>query len=175
MVTLVGQRLTLREFRPSDFDAVHAFASDPAVVRLMTWGPNTESDTAAFLAETRLTRAREPRATYQLAVVLSSTAALVGSCELALDDADGPSAHLGYVFDQRHWGHGYATEAARLLVDFGFGVLGLRRIAATCAPANLASARVLEKAGMVQEAYLHEDIIVRGHARDSLLYAITRA
>ena len=46
------------------------------------------------------------------------------------------------------WGQGYATEAARAILDFGFADLGLRRIYATCRPENVGSSRVVEKIGM---------------------------
>jgi [ribosomal protein S5]-alanine N-acetyltransferase len=78
---------------------------------------------------------------------------------------------LGYIFHRDVWSQGYATEAAGLLLLFGFNRLRLRRIAATCHPDNIASARVLEKIGMQREARLRSHLFVRGAWRDSLLYA----
>jgi ribosomal-protein-alanine N-acetyltransferase len=78
---------------------------------------------------------------------------------------------LGYVFDRDVWSRGYATEAGRLLLRFGFESLRLRRIAAACRPENVASARVLEKIGMRYEGTLRSHMFLRGTWRDSLLYA----
>lgn len=69
------------------------------------------------------------------------------------------------------WGQGYATEAARAILEFGFAELGVRRIWATCRPENVGSCRVLEKIGMVREGHLREHVLIRGEWRDSLLYA----
>ena len=67
---------------------------------------------------------------------------------------------------------GVATEAARLLLGFGFAVLGRRRIEATCDPDNVASRRVLEKLGMQFEGRLRDDLPMRDGWRDSLLFSI---
>ena len=67
---------------------------------------------------------------------------------------------------------GWATEAAGLLLRFGFNDLRLHRIAATCDPRNVASARVLEKIGMLYEGRLREALLIRDGWRDSSVYAI---
>jgi RimJ/RimL family protein N-acetyltransferase len=75
------------------------------------------------------------------------------------------------VIDADHWGCGYATEAAASLLRFGQETLRLRDITATCKPENTASARVLEKIGMVQVGLLRADKLIRGQWRDSLVYS----
>ncbi len=72
------------------------------------------------------------------------------------------------------WGLGYATEATRLIVAFGFRELGLHRIEATCAPENLGSVRVLEKIGMRREGQLKQHLLAHGAWRDSLVYGVLR-
>ena len=57
-------------------------------------------------------------------------------------------AEIGWYLASRHWGRGYATEASRLLIDFGCRTLGYRRLFATADPANTASCRVIEKSGL---------------------------
>jgi len=64
------------------------------------------------------------------------------------------------------------TETVKRVIDFGFSELGLHRIYATLAPENVASARVLEKAGMRREGHLRKHRYIKGEWRDSLLYAI---
>lgn len=74
-----------------------------------------------------------------------------------------------------HWGRGYATEAARAIVTFGFDEMGTRQVSAWCFEANRASARVLEKAGL-RLALRTEDVDpVRGQPRIALKYTIGRA
>ena len=77
---------------------------------------------------------------------------------------------LGYTIHRDCWGHGYATEVANLLLQLGFEQLGLERIAATCAPDNAGSARVLEKVGFRREGVLRGHVLVRRTRRDSLLF-----
>jgi len=60
----------------------------------------------------------------------------------------------------------------RAVLNFGFGELGVHRISATTAVENIASCRVLEKVGMIQEGLLRQDKLVRGQWCDSFLYAI---
>ena len=89
-----------------------------------------------------------------------------------MSNPDNPEGWIGYSLNRKFWGQGYATEAAEALVKFGFGQLNLHRIFATCDPFNVASARVLEKAGMQREGHFRQHKWVKGKWRDSLLYAI---
>ena len=73
------------------------------------------------------------------------------------------------------WGHGYATEAARAMLTFGFATLRLGRITATCRPENTASAGVLRKLGMQQVGHRKNDRLIRGTWLDSLVFAIDAA
>lgn len=172
MTTLETERLTLREFEESDLQAIQEYASDPEVVRYMEWGPNSEEDTRAFLERTLEQRRKRPRVEYGLAVILKSETKLIGSGGITIASSVHKEAELGYSFNRRFWGQGYATEAARAFVAFGFEELGLHRICATCAPANVASARVMEKIGMRREGHLREHRWIKGKWRDSYLYAI---
>ena len=81
-------------------------------------------------------------------------------------------ADIRYVLHRDYWGRGRAAEAAGLLLQLGFGQLGLSRIWATCDVENRASARVLEKIGMQREGRLRRNLLIRGRWRDSYLYAI---
>jgi ribosomal-protein-alanine N-acetyltransferase len=78
---------------------------------------------------------------------------------------------MGYLISPAAQGQGYATEAARALLDFGLAAGGLHRITATCDPENTGSVRVLEKIGMSREGHLHDHFLIRGTWRDRLLYA----
>ncbi len=171
-VELEGERLILREVREEDWEAVHRYASDPQVCRFMAWGPNTVAETKAHVQRC-IEAARDlPRRKFSLAVTVKDTGEAIGCCGLVVSNAEHGEAHIGYSLTQQYWGQGYATEAARLLVEFGFQRLGLHRIFATCDPENRASARVLEKAGMQLEGRMRSHRLVKGRWRDSLLYAV---
>jgi RimJ/RimL family protein N-acetyltransferase len=65
----------------------------------------------------------------------------------------GSEGRLGYLLDPAHHGRGYATEMVRAALDLAFGELGLRRVTAGCFAGNIASWRVMEKAGMRREQH----------------------
>lgn len=141
--TLTTDRLRLRPLLPADLAVVHGWTSDPAIARYMSWGPNTESETAAFLARVI--------AGHDFGIELAGEAVLIGSCGIYADAA-GDTAELGWILHRDHWNRGYGTEAARELIRYGFTELGLRRIIAPCAAVNTGSWRVMEKSGMRREA-----------------------
>jgi ribosomal-protein-alanine N-acetyltransferase len=154
------ERLVIREFRLDDEPAAHHYGSDEEVTRYLTWGPNSPTDTTAYLKQVAREAAREPRTSFTLAVATLDDE-LIGVANLAIT-GEASIGELGYVLSRESWGHGYATEVARRLIVFGFDELGLRRITATCHPDNFASARVLEKAGMHFEKTIRDHLRVRG-------------
>jgi [ribosomal protein S5]-alanine N-acetyltransferase len=128
-------RLRLRDFEVGDYQAAHGFATDLAVVRYVEWGPNTPEETQAFLREARASGDVSPRRRYALAVVVQSDPEkLIGSIELRVVSFEHRRGELGYVLARDSWGLGYATEATRRLLAFGFKELGLHKISATCDP-----------------------------------------
>lgn len=167
-------RLALRELTQEDLPAVIAYYCDPEVTAHMEWGPLiTREEAAGYLAWAMACQGEQPRRTYELAVTLRETGEVIGRGELEISNAAHREADIGYLLARAHWGRGYATEIAQALVAFGFGQIGLHRIWATCAPANQASAHVLEKCGMTREGYLRAHRLRKdGMWRDSLLYAI---
>jgi ribosomal-protein-alanine N-acetyltransferase len=169
---LVGDRVILREFVETDETAVHSYASDPMVTQFMNWGPNGIEDTRAFLRQV-VGQGRTPhRTSFDLAMVDIESQALIGSAAVSVTNVEHRRGEIGCVLDPDYWSKGLATEAARMLLRFGFGELQLRRISATCHPDNHASSRVLEKAGLVFEGRIRSHMFVRGAWRDSLLYAV---
>jgi RimJ/RimL family protein N-acetyltransferase len=165
------ERLKLRDFVWADQEAVHAFASDPVACRFMDWGPNDVHDTRAFLTMAVAQTGHRQRTEFEFATVRSEDDRLIGSVSIRITNQQHRQGELGYVFHPDFWARGYATEAARALLEFGFDSLGLHRIAATCRPENQGSARVLEKIGMTLEGRLKDHKFIRGEWHDSLLYA----
>ncbi len=82
------------------------------------------------------------------------------------------TAEVGFVFDQRHQGKGFATEASRALLEWAFGSAGFHRVIGRTEARNVASARVLEKLGMRLEAHFVENEWVKGEWQSELVYAI---
>jgi RimJ/RimL family protein N-acetyltransferase len=87
----------------------------------------------------------------RLAVNRVSDATFIGWCAVTRWNPDHRSASMGYCLAEAAWGHGYATEAARALLQWAFDTLDLNRVQAETDTRNVASARVLEKLGFIRE------------------------
>jgi RimJ/RimL family protein N-acetyltransferase len=170
---ITTSRLLLREFTMEDEAALHRLETDPAVRRYMGGGQPTQEETRAFLHRIQHALALDPRPSYTLAMVVRGEGRLMGVVRLTVTNRELGQAELGYRLSPAYWGRGYASEAARALVDFGFSTIGLHRVCALCHPDNSSSQRVMQKVGMHYEGHLREDWRNRdGSWRDSLLYAI---
>lgn len=99
---------------------------------------------------------------------------LVGVVGLHQIDRDRLQAELGYWIGVPWWGRGYATEAARAVVRYGFDELGLHKIHAHYLTRNLASGRVLERIGMRQEGLLREQMRKWGRFEDVIVCGVLR-
>jgi len=173
-VLIQTERLLLREVEESDFDAIHAYASDPEVVEHMAWGPNTEQATRDFITNCRSKIQSDPRLEYVVAVVPKGQSELVGTVGIYLPSGHAHSAMLGYAFGREVWAMAIASEAVRPMLEVAFDVLRLDRVWASCDPDNGASARVLQKLGMSLEGHLRHDQNIRGVLRDSLVWGMLR-
>ena len=151
MVELRTSRLLLRPWREADLSAFAALNADPEVRR---WFPGTltrdESDAQAM-------RIQEHFVAHQFgfwAVEVPGIASFVGFVGLkhvTFAAPFAPAVEAGWRLSRDHWGHGYATEAARATLSHGFGPLGLTEIVAFAVPGNLSSLRVMERIGMQQD------------------------
>lgn len=171
-VTIRTERLILRELEDADWKEVHKYSSDSEVVRYMSWGPNTEEEDKSFILRAIVYQKEQPRRNYTLAIVLKANNILIGGCGLHISNPNNREALLGYCLNRHFWKYGYGTETAKALLAFGFEELNLHRIFATCDPANIASARIMEKIGMQREGHLRQHMWTKGKWRDSLLYAV---
>jgi RimJ/RimL family protein N-acetyltransferase len=169
---LATERLILREFRENDWPDVLAYQVDPRYLRYYAWRERTPEAVRAFVQMFLDQQREQPRLRYQLAVTLGSNHQLIGNCGIRMASVDAYEGDVGYELAPVHWGYGYATEAARAIVHFGFTELGLHRIWARCIADNVGSARVLCKLGMRCEGRLRENEYFKGRWWDTLLYAI---
>jgi RimJ/RimL family protein N-acetyltransferase len=167
------ERLLLRPYTPADFDGLLAIQSRADVNRWLYSEPRGAEEVRAIL-ERKLgeTALRDEGDTLAVAAELRATGAMIGGCILHWTSREHRVGEIGFIFHPDHHGHGYATEAARPLLEFGFATVGLHRIVGRLEARNLASARVLEKLGMRREALLIENEFVKGEWQSELDYAI---
>ncbi len=174
MFKLETERLVLRDWRESDFGDCHEYAQMPDVSRYQLWGPNSEADTRQFIQSAMPLVNEERRLVYEMALELCSTQVVIGGIGLFIRSLTHQNAEMGYTLNPKYHNRGYATEAARAVLQFGFEGLGLKRIYSTCRPENIASIRVLQKCGMLQEGVMRSCHFMKGQWVDSLLFAQVR-
>ena len=172
---IATERLLLREFVADDWPSILAYQSDPRYLRYYAWTGRTEAEVRAFVGMFIGWQSEQPRTKYQLAIAMRAGGRLIGNRGVRLVAPGAHVAEIGYELAPDEWGRGYATEAARAIVAFGFAALGLHRIAATCVADNAASARVLEKVGLRREERRREVAHYKGRWWDEVVYGILAA
>ena len=173
MEVLQTARLVLRDFTESDLDSSYAYASDLEVTRYTSFGPNTRSETAAFLESATAKSIATPRMDYTLAIQLKESGQHIGGT--GLHDPNHGQWEIGYVLARPYWGRGLATELVQALVTFGFKELGAEKIWAPVDAANMASGRVLDKSGFTLEGILRKDRLRWAEGRDTKFYGLLRS
>lgn len=171
---LVTDRLVLREFVEADWPTVLAYQRDCRYLRYYPWTDRTPDDARAFVGMFLDWQRETPRRRFQLAITLEEGGALIGNCGIRRKLDNDWQVDIGYELNPAHWGRGYATEAARAMVNFGFGQLALERISSWCIADNTASARVLERLAFRQEGRLRRNEYFKGRWWDTLLFALLR-
>ena len=165
-------RLLLRELTAEDWRNVLDYQRDPRYLRYYAWTGRTEAEVRAFVQMFLDHQTDQPRRRFQLAVTLAESGHLIGNCGIRRKPENEWEADIGYELAPTHWGHGYASEAARAMVDFGFRELKLHRISSWCIADNTASARVLERAGLRAEGRLRENEYFKERWWDTLLFGL---
>ncbi|MFG1674142.1 GNAT family N-acetyltransferase [Micromonospora sp. NPDC049282] len=168
-ITIPGRVITLRDMRPDDAADAWAIVGDDRVTQWLSFDSRDQA-AAVAMVEGAIERAQlTPRTEYYLAAV-DATDRMIGFARLGLTGHK--AAKLGYAIGADHWGHGYATDAARTITNYGFQELGLHRITAAIGPDNASSVAVAKRLGMQYEGRLRDHVFTNGGWRDSLLYSI---
>jgi RimJ/RimL family protein N-acetyltransferase len=168
------ERLILRDFVKDDWQRVLEYQTDPLYLRYYEWTEKdrTPESVQEFVGWFLDHQKQKPRLRFQLAIILKSNNQLIGNCGIRMEAPKAFQADIGYELDPKHWGQGYATEAAHAIVDFGFSSFGLHRVWSWCVADNVGSAHVLEKLGMRLEGRLRENEYYKDRWWDTLMYGI---
>ena len=167
------ERLRLRPFGEGDLDWLHGVYGDEEVVRWLVHEPRSRRQVRDLLAKKIAGATVATDGDWlSAAVEVRDTGELVGDCALQLVSREHRLGEIGFVFDPGHQGRGYATEAARAFLRLAFDDLRLHRVIGRVEPRNHASARVLEKLGMRQEAHFVENELIKGEWQSELVYAL---
>jgi RimJ/RimL family protein N-acetyltransferase len=154
-----------------DAEAIFStYAQDPEATKYLLWRPYKSVETVYHFILQCLAAWKE-RTSFQWVVVLKDDKELIG---MVGSRVDGHKVELGYVLARAYWNRGYGTEAVQALVDWAFSQEEIYRVWAVCDVENRASARVLEKVGMVREGVLRRWSVHPNRAkepRDCYCYA----
>jgi RimJ/RimL family protein N-acetyltransferase len=171
-------RLRLRSWRDEDFEPSAAMNADPRVMEFYP-GVISREESLGHFARARARMAERGYGFWPVEVI--GGAPFIGLVGLSNPDFQAhflPAVEIGWRLAAEHWGQGYATEAARAALAFGFQRLALPEIVAFTTVANVRSRRVMDKLGMRRAAgddFLHP-LIPEGHPlRPHVLYRLARA
>jgi ribosomal-protein-alanine N-acetyltransferase len=175
--TIHTPRLLLRPWRDEDLTPFAAINADPRVMECFP-APLDRAESDAVAARIRAHFARHGFA--QWAVEVPDVAPFIGFVGLAATPFEAhftPCIEIGWRLAHAHWGRGYATEAARASLEFGFESLALDEIVSFTAPMNRRSRAVMERIGMTHspaDDFEHPSLPAGHPLRRHVLYRVQR-
>lgn len=169
-MNLKTERLILRPLTMDDLNVVHNLHSHPETDKFNTLGIPENKDVTRSIIQSWLENQNGPSYTY--IIEQKTDRAFVGVISLSNSRNKWHRGELWYKLHKDHWCKGYATEAVKEIIRFAFETLNMHRVEAGCAVDNIASARVMEKAGMQLEGRKRKVLPIRGQWCDAFSYAI---
>ncbi|TDD44430.1 N-acetyltransferase [Kribbella antibiotica] len=177
MPDLTTDRLVLRQWRDSDREPFAALNADPAV---MEHFPNVVSRQDSDALIDRASAAIAEHGWGLWAVEVRETGEFIGFTGLSIPTFEAvflPGVEIGWRLAKGAWGNGYAPEAARAALAYGFGPAGLQEILSFTATTNLPSQRVMQKIGMIRDEagdFDHPRLPAGHRLQRHVLYRISR-
>ena len=170
---ITTKRLELRPIEFRDLDTIHALHSLPETDEYNTLGipdniETTRSIIEPWIADNKRIEVRN----YTLVIELKLGKKFIGLFGLRLGHEKYNRAEVWYKVHPDYWNQGYATEALKAVLQFGFDTLGVHRIEAGCAVDNIGSVKVLEKAGMTREGRGRKILPLESGWSDNFQYSI---
>lgn len=170
---LESERLIFRKVTSSDAEEIFKIYSDPEVAKYDWYIPITTKENALSIIN-RYRREFQDKEEITWGVARKSDNKIIGYCNLGTFNDDSLRCEIGYGFNRDEWNKGYASEAIKVLVKFGFEIMNFNRIEATVTFGNDASIKALKKANFIQEGIVRERTIMKGKFEDDVILAILR-
>jgi RimJ/RimL family protein N-acetyltransferase len=170
---LVYKNIQLRLISFSDLEAIHRLHKIPEVDKYNTLGiPQTKEETKSIIEVWIKDNENKEIQNYTFAIELISSKIFLGLFGLKLGSKKYRNAEVWFKIHPDFWGKGIATDSLNCILDFGFHTLNLHRIEGGCAVDNLASSKVMEKAGMIKEGRSRKILPLHFGWSDAFVYAI---
>jgi ribosomal-protein-alanine N-acetyltransferase len=167
---LTGEMVTLRELRLSDAPALLSMLSTDEVARFISPPPTTVEGFERFIAWTHRERAAGNYICF--AVVPHNMDTAIGIFQVRQLEPGFGTAEWGFALGSAFWGSGVFMDAANLVVDFSFEIVGARRLEARAATANGRGNGALRKIGAAQEGVLRRSFLRNGEYLDQILWTL---
>lgn len=170
-----GERVHLDLLRPddpADEAALYAMQSDPEVCRYLLYDPRTPEQVRNVLARDAAGTLLAETGDFVQPAIRDAEGRLIGTLYFKITSIEDSAAEIGWLLAPSAQGHGYAREAAALMLDLAFGELGLHRVHAELDPRNAASVALCTRLGMRHEAHFRENLWFKGAWADTGIYAV---
>ena len=155
MIIIETERLIVRNFKGEDWRDLYEYLSLKEVLK---YEPEAESDEE----DCKNKAIDRSKGDIFWAVVLKESDKMIGHVYFNQSEPkEFMTWDLGYIFNPKYYGCGYATEATRRILQYGFEQLGAHRIVAMCNPENTASWKLLERLSMRREGYLKKNVFFK--------------
>ncbi|MBU0959265.1 MAG: GNAT family N-acetyltransferase [Nanoarchaeota archaeon] len=173
-----SERIILREFNEEDKKIIVPLLNNLNVTKwlLVYPFPFDLSDAEKTINHMIKRSLENPRTSYNLAIELKKSKELIGGIGLVKIDLEQKTGGVMYWVGEKYWRNGYGSEALKIILDFAFNVLKLRRLYAEVYPGNDSSINLLEKFGFKKEGYLRKSVICKadGKIKDTLYYGLLK-
>lgn len=170
---LETDRLLLRGFSVNDLNDIFEYASDSDVNTFMPWDTHKSiGETKEFLEKSKETFEKSDNIDW--GIELKNEKKIVGGITIRKWNNENLCGDIGYALSKKYWNMGIMTEALKIVIQFGFEKLCVNRIEAHCDENNIASYKVMEKAGMKYEGTLREKVFVKNKFVNMRFYSILK-
>ena len=172
--TLETERLKLRLFSLEDTNELYEYCSDEQVTKYLPFDTYTDEKQAIDRINYWLEVYKNLDKPITWAIEYKQDGKMIGSIDFVKWSEQDKSAEVGYVINRKYWNKGIITEALKAVIDFGFKQMDLNRIEARCDERNIASAKVMEKNGLIYEGTLRQKRIEKGEFISLKYYSILK-
>ncbi len=166
------ERLILRKIKRNDAKDLYEYCSNPISAKYSLWDPHEDIGvTRQYISWLLRSQKRGEYMTW--GIELKESGKLIGTVSFTEMDKFYKTAEIGYGIIDSFWGNGYASEAIKAIMEFGFCTIGLICITAKIMKENVASVRIASAVGMQCDGLLRNGVYCKGNAHDIYVFSIT--
>ena len=173
---LETERLILRKIKESDAEeAFKNWTNDPKTARYVMWDPHGNVEVTKELFKMWEEEYKEPY-TYKWVVYVKKIDTIIGTIDVVHKNLRDKTCEIGYCYGSKYWNNGYGTEALKAVLEFLFNEVGFELIEIHYQEENIASGRVMQKAGLKYETTLRSRLIDKetGNRANLVVYSLTK-